>query len=96
MFWPESDDMVADLGASSPFSSGRSKLFVPNHVSPRIRSQSGLFSVQKPSKDHGYIPFEKNKHTREKLEKIEIEPGYFQHLRYELGCMRHQLLFDVP
>lgn len=85
VFFPDEDDLATNLKTTSPFSKGRSKLFTPNHVSPRIRAQIGLFSVQKPSrKADGFVPFEKNRYTKEKMHRIEIEPGYFSQLRYEL------------
>lgn len=96
-FFPDEEDLAVDLDNTSPFSKGRSKVFVPNHVSPRIRAQSGLFSVQKPSreKDGDFVAFEKNRFVKKKMTKILIEPGYFHSLRWELNLcgVNHASMF---
>jgi hypothetical protein len=58
VFRPDDNDM-ANLDEHSPFDETRTKEFRPAHVSPRIRAQSGYFTVHKRTRDR-FIAFEKN------------------------------------
>jgi hypothetical protein len=79
VFRPASDSFVADKDASSPFSGARTAVFQPNEISPRIRAQSGWFTVHKylPRNEGGFIALQKNPVYRPQLECLRLDPKYF-------------------
>lgn len=98
-FQPEEVDFVDDFETKSPFSRGRTKIFVPNTVTVRIRVQSGFFSVHSRSrKTNEFVPLQRNRLLKSKLHKIEIAPKDFSDLRYMLdqcGINRASLFPDL-
>ena len=98
-FNPESDDYVEDLDNTSPFKPGRTRVFVPNTVTSRIRVQSGYFSVHNKSRTvKKFVSLQSNKRLKNKLHKIEIKPNHFSDFRYMLdhcGINRASLFPDL-
>jgi hypothetical protein len=83
---PDSDDIVRDASStSSPFKSKRTKVFIPRHVTSRIRAQDGIFTVHKFMEDDRVIPLNSQRKYKSKLHKILIQPRYFPRIRYELN-----------
>ena len=98
-FKPDESDYVKDLEKESPFQSGRTKVFVPNSVTSRIRVQKGFFSVHKRSTKAGhFVPLQNHQRLKSKLHKIEIDPADFSQLRDTLdvcGVNRSSLFPDL-
>ncbi len=98
-FQPDSEDYVDDLEASSPFTPGRTRVFIPNTVTSRIRVQSGYFSVHnKSGTAKKFVSLQSNKRLKNKLNKIVISPKYFSDFRYMLdhcGINRASLFPDL-
>ena len=81
-FNPDVSDFVDDLEDTSPFRPRRTRLFVPNMVTTRIRVQRGYFSVHNRSgKAKRFVPLQTNRSLKSKLHKIEIRPRDFSDLR---------------
>ena len=84
-FNPKPVDFVADFDETTPFRPGRTRVFVPNTVTTRIRVQQGFFSVHNRSgRARKFVPLQTNAQLKAKLHKIEIAPQYFSDLRYML------------
>jgi hypothetical protein len=83
VFRPDDNDM-ANLDEHSPFDETRTKVFRPAHVSPRIRAQSGYFTVHKRTRDR-FIAFEKNTMYKDRLTKLAINPEVFTDLTRTLN-----------
>lgn len=82
VFEPDEKDLVMNPDKESPFDGARTKVFIPRHVTPRIRVQGGVFTVHKYVTAKGrFIAFEKNVNRRGELTKIEIKPDLFADLR---------------
>ena len=83
---PEEDEDVVRIAdpRSSPFRLKRTKVFIPRHISTRIRSQDGIFTVHKFLLSDKVVPLNNQKNYKSKLEKILISPGKFPNIRYEL------------
>lgn len=85
VFRTQRKDYVSDLKHDNPFKVDRTRIFRPRHITRRIVSQSGWFTVHKyvPTKK-GFLPLEKNKTYQPYLQKILIEPSEFSQIRREL------------
>ena len=71
-----SNEMSASSGAECPFEIEQTKWFSPPHASPRILAQESYFSIHKFStKDRQYVPLEKQKRFRTRLNKFVVKPG---------------------
>ena len=86
VFQPDSEDIITDVTADEdPFKGERTKVFIPRHVIPRIRAQSGAFTVHKYiDKNKVFIPLQKNIRQRRKLIKIEVSIRHISLIRSEL------------
>ena len=86
VFRPLQRDIIENPSKSaSPFSGSRTKVYVPRHVSPRVRVQQGVFTVHKYiEKKDGFVALQKNKQQNRSLEKIIIHPATFPKIRYDL------------
>jgi hypothetical protein len=87
-FSPPEDDVIRDPDAKespSPFAGRHTKVFEPRHITPRIRSQDGLFTVHRyvDAKDR-FIPLEKNTLHRPRLEKILVPNTSFDSIARDL------------
>lgn len=86
VFQPDSEDIITDVtAAEDPFKGERTKVFIPRHVIPRIRAQSGAFTVHKyiEKKKH-FVPLQKNTKQKRKLAKIDVSTSHISHIRSEL------------
>ena len=91
-FTPEPSDVLLDPSSKvSPFDTGRTKVLVPKHVTPRISAQDGAFTVHKFSnKVKRFVAIEKHNIYKNRLEKIQVPNGRFNSLRAELQrCGTH-------
>ncbi len=98
-FNPSSKDYV-DTTESTPFSGGLTKIFRPRHITNRIKSQSGWFTVHKfvQNNPREFIALETNKKYKKSLMKIVIPTGKFSVIRNELdrcGVNASSLLGDI-
>jgi hypothetical protein len=85
VYRPHRGDVIQDLKAQDPFGGTRTKVFEPRHVSERIRSQDGLFTVHKFVRSmEGFVPLQRNVTTMHRLAKIKIPSTCFSNLRFEL------------
>jgi len=85
VFDPKDEDLVNDPKSQSPFSGQFTKVFIPRHVTARIRAQSGAFTVHKYIKTKKtFIPFDNNPRYQGRLVKICVPGGCFSNLRWDL------------
>jgi hypothetical protein len=85
IFNPSLQDFVDTSTRSSPYVGLRTRVFQPNHITRRIVSQSGWFTVHKYIEDsRRFIPLEKNKAYKNALTKLEIPASSFADMRYQL------------
>jgi hypothetical protein len=86
MFFGEPADYADDEKIKDPLSAGRTLIFRPRHLTPRIIAQSGWFTVHKflPGRP-GFVPLEVNSKQKARLKKIEIPSRFFPALREDLG-----------
>lgn len=88
-FKPIAEDH-ADLFSDSPFNLKLTKLFCPKHITSRIKSQAGWFTVHKFLKSKtsdgkgGFISFETNKTYKDRLMKITVPSECFPEIRMQL------------
>ena len=85
VFEPAKDDFVIPSDQTNPFTGRRTKVFQPNHITARIVSQGGWFTVHKYMVDKSrFIPMEKNARLMKCLTKAIIPANSFADLRAEL------------
>lgn len=87
VFCPDAEDTIWDPTSSqeSPFEGGRTKVFVPRSIAPRIRAQVAAFTIHKFSRTaKRFVPLEENRAQKSRLRKVAISPSRFSDLRYEL------------
>lgn len=86
MYFGNSRDYVDDETHKEPFDAGRTMIFRPGHLTPRIIAQSGWFTVHPylPGRP-GFVPLESNLRQKARLKKIEIPSRFFPALREDLG-----------
>lgn len=86
VFQTDPADYVTDVLQASPFEGGRTKIFQPRHITNRIVSQAGWFTVHKYMDDKkGFIPLEKNIHYKRALRKLLIPAAAFSNIRRQLA-----------
>ncbi|MCP4645274.1 MAG: FRG domain-containing protein [bacterium] len=84
-FFAKSTDFVTPSPSIKPFSVTKTRVFQPRHISERIISQSGLFTIHRYMEDKDrFIPFEKNRSYSRRLVKLTVPPEAFSSLRYHL------------
>jgi len=77
---PKDEELEGD-----PFNTSATKVFQPRHITARIMSQSGWFTVHKYLDGKGkFIPLESNTAFSKRLRKLEIPATAFSNLRREL------------
>lgn len=83
---PDEQDVVKHPDhTTSPFGGYRTEVYLPRHVSGRVRSQEGAFTVHKYSEEtEEFIPLEKSETQNGKLVKIQVPGSRFPHVRYDL------------
>jgi FRG domain len=85
VFNPSSQDFVDTSSSASPYKGKRTRVFQPNHVTRRIVSQSGWFTVHKYMEgENRFIPLERNKTYKKTLTKLTIPAESFSGIRYQL------------
>ncbi len=85
VFNPSNKDFVNTASTASPFEGKRTRVFQPNHVTKRIVSQSGWFTVHKlMEKSKRFIALERNLSYKKVLTKIIIPASSFSDMRYQL------------
>lgn len=84
-FQPELKDIIRDPEkTASPFSAGRTKVFEPRHVTPRIRAQEGVFTVHKLVNKPRFVPLDKNTAYEKTISKILIDVNELHTIRFDL------------
>lgn len=71
------EDIINSTEDKDPFKGDGNKVFKPNHITKRISSQFGWFTIHKASAEKKFVPFEHNKHYRDRLFKIRVESKCF-------------------
>ena len=85
VFCTQRKDYVTDFKTVNPFEVDRTRIFRPRHITRRIVSQSGWFTVHKYiTKRKGFLALEKNRTYSKHLQKILIAPSKFSEIRREL------------
>jgi len=88
---PENDDIIDSVKKSRPYAGTRTKVFKPTFEIPRVRAQKGCFTsfrfVEKSK--NGFVPLEKNKYLRKRLERIRIAPYVTRRIFAQLEAMGH-------
>jgi hypothetical protein len=85
MFRPAARDIIDKVTAESPFEGSRTKVFVPRHVTPRIRAQVAIFTIHKyVPRLNKFVPLERMARQRDLLRKFIVPPESFSDIRYEL------------
>lgn len=84
-FSPDGKDIIFDVTRESPFQGGRTKVFVPRHITPRIRAQVAVFTIHKYlEKLKKFVPLEQNRQQKHLLKKLVIPTGNFAEIRRQL------------
>lgn len=85
IFRPAERDIIKNVSTTSPFDGKRTKVYVPRHVTPRIRAQVAAFTVHKfIATPKRFVPLEKNIQQKHLLHKVLIPAHAFSELRFEL------------
>ena len=85
IFSPQQSGIIYDVTRESPFAGGRTRVFVPRHLTPRIRAQVAAFAIHKYVKKIGtFVPLERNRQQKRFLRKLLIPPEQFSEMRYQL------------
>jgi len=73
---PEKMDIIQSVKKAMPYSGSRTKVFDPTFIIPRVRAQEGCFTLFRfvEKSKNGFVPLEKNKYLRKRLERIRIAP----------------------
>ena len=77
-------DIVNSTEDKDPFSGAGNKVFKPNHITKRISSQFGWFTIHKSNPEKKFVPFEHNMDYRERLFKIKIQSKCFAECKRRL------------
>lgn len=78
------EDIVISTDDKDPFKGRMTKIFKPNHITKRISSQFGWFTIHKGDSDRKFIPFEKNEDYSARLFKIKVESKCFKECKSRL------------
>ncbi|WP_243369798.1 FRG domain-containing protein [Geotalea sp. SG265] len=83
---PDEQDVVKHPDhAASPFAGEMTEVYLPRHVSGRVRSQEGAFTVHKFSEKTGtFVPLEETPFRNGKLIKIQVPADRFPFVRHDL------------
>ncbi|MBI1938281.1 MAG: FRG domain-containing protein [Ignavibacteriales bacterium] len=87
-FDPPTEDIIGSDEQASPFEGERTKIYNPNHISDRIKVQSGWFTAHKYiAKSRRFVPLEKNIRYSDCLFKFIIAKKLFPEIRVKLNHM---------
>jgi hypothetical protein len=78
------EDIVISTDDKDPFKGRTTKVFKPNHITKRISSQFGWFTIHKANADLKFIPFEKNDEYSKRLFKIKVDSKCFKECKVRL------------
>ena len=78
------EDIVNLTDDKDPFKGGMTKIFKPNHITKRISSQFGWFTIHKFNSDKKFMPFESNRDYADRLFKIKIDSKCFRECQIRL------------
>jgi len=78
------EDIVNLTDDKDPFKGGMTKIFKPNHITKRISSQFGWFTIHKFNSDKKFMPFESNRDYADRLFKIKIDGKCFRECQIRL------------
>ncbi|MGR5150129.1 FRG domain-containing protein [Photobacterium alginatilyticum] len=83
---PEKDDFIEELNKNKPFLGTRTKLFETSFRIPRVRAQKGCFALMKhlDKSKSGFVPLEQNKHLKDRMQKVLIQPESAEKILSEL------------
>jgi hypothetical protein len=85
VFTPQGRDHVSTHKTGNPFEGSRTKVFQPNHVTDRITSQAGWFTVHKYQKaTKKFVALDKNADYKNSLKKLSIASDSFSDMRFHL------------
>lgn len=85
IFKTRKNDYINPVEHHNPFKIDRTRIFRPRHITRRIVSQSGWFTVHKYMSTKGnFLPLERNKTYNKNLRCILIAPSNFAQIRREL------------
>ncbi|HEY6871567.1 MAG TPA: FRG domain-containing protein [Geobacteraceae bacterium] len=86
IFFPKEEDIVKDTKNEDPFKGKFTNIYIPRHITPRIRAQGGLFTVHKyvDKTKMKFVPLERNSRYNKSLIKVLIKGEFFCDLRAEL------------
>ena len=77
-------DIVNSTEDKDPFRGAGNKVFKPNHITKRISSQFGWFTIHKSDSGRRFVPFENNKDYRDRLFKIKVQSTCFAECKRRL------------
>jgi hypothetical protein len=78
------DDIVRSTEDKDPFKGRNVKVFKPNHITKRISSQFGWFTIHKSEENKKFVPFELNPDYGQRIFKIKIDPKCFRECKMRL------------
>jgi hypothetical protein len=78
------EDIINSTDDKDPFKGRTIKVFKPNHITKRISSQFGWFTIHKSDQDRNFIPFEKHPDYSSRLFKIKINSKSFKECKSRL------------
>ncbi len=78
------EDIINSTEDKDPFQGGTNKVFKPNHITKRISSQFGWFTIHKSNSEKKFLAFEHNKDYNDRLFKIRIETKCFPECKRRL------------
>jgi len=86
---PLKKDVIDDLKHAKPFYGERTKVFKSSFDIPRLKAQKGCFVLFKhvESSSKGFVPLEKNKQLRERLERVRIQNHATARILKQLNAM---------
>ena len=97
---PLKEDVIENLENSEPFLGTRTKIFNTKFTVPRVRAQKACFVLFKHDDKFpkGFIPLERNKNLRKRVERIRIAKFSAEKILKELsemGFVRERLYPDI-
>jgi hypothetical protein len=78
------EDIVLSTADKDPFKGRTVKVFKPNHITKRISSQFGWFTIHRGDSSGKFVPFEKHHDYGKRLIKIQILSNCFKECKSRL------------
>jgi len=92
------DDIIHSTGDKDPFQGSEFKVFKPNHITKRISSQFGWFTIHRIGQSGKFVPFEEYETYGSRLFKIRIHRSCFrecQHRLHSFGINSSSMYPDI-